>query len=65
MLLLEVGSKYMTQPKLSPRLEEIRLAQQAKYAEQRQAFANRELLNTLNRANQTLNNLFLLEREEN
>ena len=55
----------MTQPKLSPRLEEIRLAQQAKYAEQRQAFANRELLNTLNRANQTLNNLFLLEREDN
>ncbi len=65
MLLLEVGSKYMTQPILSPRLEEIRLAQQAKYAEQRQAFANRELLNTLNRANQTLNNLFLLEKEEN
>jgi hypothetical protein len=55
----------MTQPILSPRLEEIRLAQQAKYAEQRQAFANRELLNTLNRANQTLNNLFLLEKEEN
>ncbi len=55
----------MTNPKLSPRLEELRLAQQAKYAEERQAFANRELLNTLNLANQTLNNLFLLEREEN
>jgi len=55
----------MTQPKLSPRLEEIRLAQQVRSAEQRLAFAEREALNALYRANQTLNNLFLLAKEEN
>lgn len=55
----------MTQPKLSPRLEEIRLAQQAKYAEQRKAFAEREAINANARTSYALNNSYLLAKEEN
>ena len=59
------GVELMTHSTPASSIEEFRLEQQARYAQERQAFKNRELLNTLNSANQTLNNLYLLEQEEN
>ncbi len=55
----------MTQPKLSHRLEEFRLAQQARYAEIEKARRERDLLNVLALRNQPLNNDYLLMKEEN
>lgn len=50
---------------LSFRLEQYRLDQQARYAEQDKARRERNLLNLLAFLNQPLNNDYLLEKEEN